>query len=183
MQKETEWATIGKIVALFGLRGELKVFSLSDIPNRFGELAAVYVGPEHRRYRIEGVRPYKGDMLLLKFKGIDDANAAEALRNHELSIPLAELAKLPSGSYYQHDIVGLQVYTLEQKLIGTITDILVTGSNDVYIIKAPDGRQHMIPAIKEIVKQIDLIRHVMYIEPMKGLLDDEDERDETQEGG
>jgi len=172
MQSQTEWATIGKIVAPFGLRGEVKVLSLSDIPDRFVKLTVAYLSPDCTCYPIESVRPYKGDMVIMKFGGIDDANAAERLRNRDLYIPLEKLAKLPPDSYYQHDIIGLPVSTLDGTALGTITDIMVTGSNDVYIVKAPDGRQILLPAIKEVVKQVDLIRRVMYIHPMRGLLDD-----------
>src|SRR5581483_318917 len=150
MQNKTEWATIGKIVALFGLRGELKVISLSDIPDRFVNLDAVNLGPDHIRYTIEGVRPYKSDVVLLKLKGIDDANAAEPLRNQALCIPLDQLAELPPDSYYQHDILGLQVYTLENRSVGVIVDIIVTGGNDVYVIKGQEGKQILIPAVKAI---------------------------------
>ena len=171
-QSETEWATIGKVVALFGVHGELKVLSLTDIPNRFAELDAVYLGPNHIRYAIRSARPYKGEMVVLKLAGIEDANTAETLRNFDITIPLSQLAKLPPDSYYQHDILGLHVSTLDGRDVGKIVDIMITGSNDVYIIKAADGRQVLVPAIKEVVKQVDLIRKMMYIEPIRGLLDD-----------
>lgn len=173
MKNTTEWATIGNIVAPFGIRGEVKVFPLSDIPNRFVKLKAIYLAPDHTRYEIEGVRPHKGDLLLIKFKTIDDANAAEKLRGRAIVLPLEELSQLPPDAYYQHDILGLQVLRMNGQEVGTITDIWATGGNDVYVIKGPQGQQFLIPAIKEVIKQIDLIRRVMYIDPMKGLLDDE----------
>jgi len=172
IQSEAEWATIGKVVALFGVHGELKVLSLTDIPNRFAELDAVYLGPDHIRYALQSARPYKGEMVVLKLAGIEDANTAETLRNFDITIPLNQLAKLPPDSYYQHDILGLHVSTLDGRDVGKIVDIMITGSNDVYIIKAADGRQVLVPAIKEVVKQVDLIRKIMYIEPIRGLLDD-----------
>lgn len=179
MQNTTEWATIGRVVASFGIHGELKVQSLSDIPDRFTTLKAVYLlRPTPTRYTITNVRPYKGDFVLLSLAGIDNLTAAEALRSAELVIPVEQLAKLPPDSYYQHDILGLQVYTLENRLVGTIVDILVTGSNDVYVVKGAEGQQFLIPAIKAVVKQVDLIRRMMYIEPIKGLLDDEAVMDE-----
>ncbi len=173
MATKTEWATIGIIVAPFGIHGELKVRSLTDIPNRFAKLGTVYLGPSHTPYPITGVRPYKGDMVILKLTGIEDANAAEAVRNWNVSIPLDKLAKLPADSYYQHDIIGLHVKTLSGRDLGTITDIIVTGSNDVYIVTTPDAQQILIPAIKDVIKQVDLIRHLMYIDPIRGLLDDD----------
>ncbi len=181
-QIETEWATIGKAVALFGVRGELKVRLLSDIPNRFAERGVVYLGPDHVRHIIKSVRPYKGDMILLGLERFNDANTAEALRSLDICIPLSELAKLPPGSYYQHDIIGLQVYTLDERDVGKIVDIMVTGSNDVYIVKTATGKQILIPAIRDVIKQIDLARHKMHIDPMPGLLDNDsvDEREEEQ---
>jgi len=173
-QDSTEWAIIGKVVALFGVRGELKVRLLTDIPNRFAELDAVHLGPNHIRYLIQRVRPHKGEMVVLKLEGIDAANAAEALRNLDLQIPLGELAKLPPDSYYQHDILGLHVFTLTERNLGEIVDIIVTGSNDVYVVKTQEGRQVLIPAIKDVIKQIDLMRHTMYIDPLPGLLDDKE---------
>jgi len=170
-QNETDWATIGQIAALFGIHGELKVHLMTDIPNRFAELETVYVGAKHISYSIQSVRPYKGEMIVLKLTGIDNADAAEPLRNQELSIPLSELAKLPPDSYYQHDILGLRVLTLDGQELGQIVEIIVTGSNDVYSIKRPEGSQVLIPAIKEVIKQIDLIRRTMHIDPLPGLLD------------
>jgi 16S rRNA processing protein RimM len=176
-----EWATIGKIVAPFGLRGELKVSPLTDIPDRFAHLEAVYLSPDYQRYTIKEVRPYKGAMLLLKIHEIKNATAAEALRGHDICIPIAQLAELPSDFYYQHDILGLAVVKLNGQPVGTIVDIMPTGGNDVYVIKAPDGKQFLIPAVKAIVKQVDLLRRMMYIEPIGGLLDDDAVVDENDE--
>jgi len=181
MPQQTEWATIGKIVAPFGLRGELKVFSLSDIPHRFVNLDSIYVGPDHILYTIMGVRPYKGNMVILKLSGVEDATAATTFRNFDLAIPLDKLAELPPDSYYQHDIIGLRVVTLNGREVGTIVEIMVTGSNDVYIVKGMNGQQILLPAIKDVVKQVDLIRHMMYIEPIRGLLDDDGMVDDQNE--
>ena len=179
-QNTTEWATIGIIVAPFGVHGELKVRLLTDIPDRFANLDTVHVGPEHTRYPIQSVRPYKGEMIVLKLDDIKDANAAESLRNLDIQIPESKLAKLPPDSYYQHDILGLHVFTMDGRDLGHITDIIVTGSNDVYTIKTSDGKQVLIPAIKDVIKQIDLIRHTMYIDPLPGLLDEDQEQEEEE---
>jgi 16S rRNA processing protein RimM len=173
MQNTTEWATIGKIVAPLGLHGELKVLSLTDIPNRFANVGKVYLGPQRLPYAVTAVRPYKGDVVVLKLVGIDDITAADLLRNCDLAIPLDKLAQLPPDSYYQHDILGLQVRTVRGREVGEVVDIIVTGSNDVYVIKSADGREVLVPAVKEVIKQIDLGSHMMYIEPMDGMLDDD----------
>jgi 16S rRNA processing protein RimM len=181
-QKETEWATVGKVVAPFGVHGELKVRSLSDIPDRFTELEVVYLGPVHVPHRIISARPSKGDMMVLKLSDIDDANTAEAVRNCDIAIPISQLAELPSDSYYQHDIIGLRVYTLDGRFLGKIVDIMPTGSNDVYIIEAAaDNKQLLIPAIKDVIKQVDLSRQMMYIEAIQGLLDNDDTTNSDEE--
>ncbi|WP_052888355.1 ribosome maturation factor RimM [Thermogemmatispora carboxidivorans] len=172
MQRDMEWATVGRVIAPFGLRGEVKVLPMSDLPDRFAQLEAVYCGSPPRRHRIEHVRPYKSGLVLLKLQGFDSLTAAEALRNCELQIPLAELPPLPPDSYYQHDILNLRVLTLDGQEVGSITEIWLTGSNDVYAIRMRDGRQALIPAVKEVVKQIDLVRRTMYIDPLPGMLDD-----------
>lgn len=179
--KSTEWATIGQIVALFGVRGELKVRLLTDIPDRLQQLEFVYLSPDQKKYGIEHVRPYKGEMVIIKLAGVDDASAAELLRQQSLLIPLSQLAKLPPDSYYQHDILGLTVSTLDNRKLGPIVDIIETGSNDVYVIKGADGKQVLIPAIKAVVKQIDLIRRTMYIDPLPGLLESVTREDEEAE--
>lgn len=183
--RTTEWATIGEVVALFGVRGEVKVRLLTDIPDRFHQLKVVYVGPDHRRVGIEHVRPYKGEMIVLKLAGIDDANAAETLRRLLLCIPVSQLAKLPPDHYYQHDILGLRVLTSDGQVLGPVVDIIETGSNDVYVIKTAEGKQVLVPAIKAVVKQIDLAERTMLIDPLPGLLEppmpDEREEKETDE--
>jgi 16S rRNA processing protein RimM len=174
MEKTTEWATIGRIVGPFGIRGEVKVFSLSDIPDRFTTVDTVYLGEQRTPHKIKAVRPYKGELVVMKLTEIDDATTAEKLREQELFIPIEAMAILPPDSYYQHDIIGLQVFLLDGTLVGTITDIMSAGGNDVYTINTASGKQVLVPAVKEFIKQVDLIRHVMYIDPIKGLLDDEE---------
>ncbi|GHO77399.1 ribosome maturation factor RimM [Ktedonobacter sp. SOSP1-85] len=186
MQNKTEWATIGKIVALFGVRGELKVLPLTDIPDRLTSLKAVHVstdGHTFKRCTITSVRPYKGEILLVKLEGIASANDAEALRGQSLWIPESELAQLPPDSYYQHDILGLKVYTLSNQEVGQIVDLFPTGGNDVYVVRTPERKEVMIPAIKTVVRQIDVLRGVMYIDPLPGLLDDEAVLDNSNEEG
>jgi 16S rRNA processing protein RimM len=187
--QKTEWAAIGQVVALFGVRGELKVRSLTDIPDRFTQLEAVHLGSDYRRLEIEHVRPYKGEMVILKLRGIDDANTAEALCRQNLLIPFGQLAQLPPDSYYQHDILGLTVLLPDGRELGRVVDIWETGSNDVYVVRTLDGKQALIPAIREVVRRVDLIRHTMSIDPLPGLLepatreDEEGEEETTDEEG
>lgn len=179
--QKAEWATIGQVVALFGVRGELKVRLFTDIPDRFARLEAVYLDADSRRLEIERVRPYKGESIVLKLRGIDDAQTAEALCGQRLLIPASQLSQLPAGRYYQHDILGLAVLLPDGCELGRIVDILQTGSNDVYVVKKPDGKQALIPAIREVVRQVDLIHHTMSIDPLPGLLEPATREDEDED--
>lgn len=169
-----EWVTIGQIVAVFGIHGELKVMSQTDIPNRFARLRSVYLGPDHQRYRLTKFRPYRSDMLVISLAGIETANEAEALIGQALMIPLAELPELPPDQYYIHDLIGLRAETPGGQVLGSVVDILATGGNDVYIIReAGSGRDVLVPAVKDVVKRVDIAAGVLVIDPIPGLFDDQ----------
>ncbi|MEO5951425.1 MAG: ribosome maturation factor RimM [Chloroflexia bacterium] len=108
---------------------------------------------------IETVRLHKGQALV-KFAGVNDANDAEMLRSFFLMVPIEQALKLPRGTYYLYQLVGLDVYTTEGTLLGKLNEILSTGANDVYIVRGPGitdpTGELLIPAIKEIVKKIDV---------------------------
>ncbi len=168
-----EWVTIGQIVALFGLRGDLKVVPQTDIPDRFSQLRAIYLGPEHRRYRVLKASPYKADMILLRLAGIANPNAAQALIGLTVTVPLAQIAPLPPDQYYIHDLIGLRVESTSGQALGVIADVLATGGNDVYVVReAATRREVLVPAIKEVVKQVDITAGRLVIDPLPGLFDD-----------
>ena len=139
MKDTTEWATIGKIVAPFGIRVSLKYFSLSDIPDRFVTLKAVYLSPDYSRTRIKGVRPYKGTMcvcevtLVSMMRRPPKVCAIMICAFHRMS-----WQTLPPDSYYQHDILDLQVLDWMDAKLGVSLISWVTGGNDVYVIKATE---------------------------------------------
>lgn len=168
-----DWVTIGRIVALFGVRGDVKVLPETDIPNRFSQLGEVYVGPEHQRRRVTKASPYRESMVLLRLAGIDSANAAAALIGQAIAIPLAQLPTLPADQYYIHDLIGLRVESSSGQKLGVIVDVLPTGANDVYVVReAGTGRDVLAPAVKEMVKRVDLAAGVIIIDPLPGLFDD-----------
>lgn len=169
----TEWVTIGRIVALFGVRGDIKILPQTDIPNRFSQLQEVYLGPEHQHHRIAKAHPYKENMIVLHLMGIDSANAADALIGQEITIPLAQIPPLPLDQYYIHDLIGLQVESLAGQKLGVLIDVLSTGANDVYVVReAGSGRDALVPAVKEIIKRVDIPAGVIIIDPLPGLFDD-----------
>jgi 16S rRNA processing protein RimM len=157
---------VGRILAPWGIRGEVKVEVLTDFPQRFAPGKAVYLntGP----LEIERCRYHKHH-LILKLVTVDSIEAAEKLRGQALTIPSSELYPLPEGQYYTFQLIGLKVVTTKGQTLGRVTDIMSTGSNDVYIVEGKRG-EILIPAIEDVVKSIDLQKGKMVVEAIEGLL-------------
>jgi 16S rRNA processing protein RimM len=146
--------TIGKIVAPHGVRGDVRVIPLTDFPQRFNGLKKVLL-EDGKALTVEESRPNK-QQFLLKFRGYDDRDKVEPLRGKLLKVTREELTELPEGHYYTFDIIGLDVFDESGVFIGVVKDILATGANDVYIAEKENAQPILIPAIKDVVKAIDL---------------------------
>ena len=162
---------IGQIVNTFGIKGMVKVKPFTDDIRRFDELKTVYVekNGNQTEYEIEEVKYHK-DMVLIKFKGIDKVEQAEMLRNSYLTVSRESVEKLEEGRYYIVDLLGLEVYTDEQILLGTLEDIFNTGSNDIYVVKDKQGKQILLPAIQDVIKQIDIENKKIIVHLLPGLI-------------
>jgi 16S rRNA processing protein RimM len=163
---------IGKVVRVHGLRGDVRVRSLSDVPDRFATLTQVTVegpGGVRRPLAVRAVRPIGTDYLV-SFEGIETPEAATPLVGSLLQIEEDQAAPLPDGQYYQHDLVGMDVRTEEGLPLGTLADILPTGANAVFVVRRADGREHLIPATKEVVRAVDVPGRQMTIRQVPGLL-------------
>lgn len=164
-----QFVSIARILAPHGIHGELKAQILTDFPERFSRLKQVHVGPEHRSFAVHSTRRHQRH-LLLKLANVDTIEQAEALRGQLIEVPLGEAVPLAEAEYYWHEVIGLEVHTADGRALGRIDDILRTGSNDVYVVCA-GRREILIPAIDDVVKEIDVARGRMVIEPMPGLLE------------
>jgi 16S rRNA processing protein RimM len=157
MATQPAFLIVARIVAPFGVRGEIKAQLLTDFPDRLANRSTVFLGREDeqpRSFTIRGVRFHQG-FALLTLDGCADRATAESLRGLLVQIPAADAAPLPSGSYYFHQIIGLEVRGCDGQLYGAITSILTTASNDVYVVEGGQGRI-LIPAIPDVVRQVDL---------------------------
>lgn len=172
--EEIKFISIGKIVGISGNKGEVKVEILTDFPERFKNLKKVYIekNKEMSELEIENVN-YRDNSVIIKFAGIENIKMAKKLLNSYLKIETKDLVKLKEGQYYYFQIIGLNVETLEGKKIGKITEIIKTGSNDVYVV-SQNGKEILIPAIKEVVKEIDLENKIMKVCLLKGILEDDE---------
>lgn len=156
--------TVGRILGAHGVRGEVKVQPLSDIPARFNTGARLWVNGT--ACRIERSR-WQGRGLILKLEGVDDRNTAEALRGADLLVP--EPAPLPDeGIYYLHDILGMTAVDRSGEILGRVADVLSTGSNDVYVIEGERG-QLLVPALDDIVVEVDVKARRLVLELVEGL--------------
>ncbi|MCR4434402.1 MAG: ribosome maturation factor RimM [Clostridiales bacterium] len=166
-----KYLEIGKIVNTHGVRGELKVIPLTDDPRRYDDLEWVFVGDEGSmvKYHIEGVKYFKGTVIV-KFKGIDDMNAAEKLKNLYIKVDRENAVKLQEGSYFVCDLLGCEVYEEEGHKLGILTDVLQTGSNDVYVVRNEDNnREVLVPALRSVVKQISVEDRKIIVNLPEGL--------------
>ena len=163
---------VGVITTTHGVRGEVKVFPTTDDANRFKKLKNVILdtGKEQLDLEITQVNFFK-NLVILKFKGIDNINDIEKYKGKSLYVTRENAVKLKKNEYFIADLIGLKAVTEDGTELGSITDVLQTGANDVYVVKQPDGEEVLIPAIKDCVLKVDLEAGVMTLHLLDGLLD------------
>lgn len=159
-----EYLIIGKIVKTHGIRGEVKVYPTTKDINRYDHLKWLYLDKTEQftRYDVENVRYHK-NMVILKLKGVDTREEAEKLVGGLLKVDRDHAIDLEEDEYFIGDIIDLEVYNVNGVCMGKVTDVISTGSNDVYVVNGPDG-EVLIPAIKQYVKQIDIKKGMMVVE-------------------
>ena len=163
---------VGIITSTHGIRGEVKVFPTTDDVRRFKRLKEVILdtGKEKKTLEIESVKFFK-QFAILKFKGFDDINEVERFRQKSLYVTRKNAVRLNRDEYFIADLIGLSVLDEEGKTLGTVKDVMETGANDVYIIDMTDGRELLLPAIKQCILQVDVENGFMKVHVLDGLLD------------
>ena len=163
---------VGVITSTHGVRGEVKVFPTTDDPARFKKLKQVILdtGKEDMELEITGVKFFK-NMVILKFKGIDDMDTANKYRQKSLYVTRENDVKLEKNEYFIADLIGLAVSSEEGEDLGFINDVLQTGANDVYVIKKTGEEDLLLPAIKDCVKEVDIEGGKMVVHVLPGLRD------------
>lgn len=163
---------VGVISSTHGVRGEVKVYPTTDDVNRFKSLKNVILddGGEHMDLEIQGVKFFK-NMVILKFKGFDSINDIEKYKGKDLLITRDQAVELGPDENFIVDLIGLRVVTEDGEEFGTLTDVIKTGANDVYEVKTAEGKEVLLPAIKECVLNVDLTEGIVTVHIMDGLLD------------
>lgn len=163
MASSDEWMLVGRVASPFGVRGEFRVDLLTDFPRRFKKLRRVYVGKDRREFGVESVRQH-ADQILLKLEGVDSPESVRALAQPEIFVPRREAVRLPRGHFFLDDIPGMAVRTTDGRRLGEVTDVLATGSNEVFVVGK--GRNEiLIPVIKDAIHAMDLEKREVVVEP------------------
>lgn len=167
----TNYLEIGQIVNTFGIKGMVKIKPFTDDIKRFDKLEKVYIknNKGKKEYEIQEIKYHK-NMVLIKFEGIDNPEDAENLRESYVLIDREKEQPLEEGTYYIVDLIGLEVYTDEGNLLGNLEDIFNTGSNDIYVVKDELGKQILLPAISDVIKQIDIDNKKIIVHLIQGLM-------------
>jgi 16S rRNA processing protein RimM len=161
---------IGQVLGPHGIAGGLKLMSYAESLDAFApgrSVLAVSAGGDETVYEVDWARA-QGRGALLGLKGIDNRSQADALTGCDLFLDKATLPRLEEGTYYWADLIGMAVYSGDGVLLGCIESIVQTGSNDVYVVKQAD-RELLLPALRSVVKSVDLEARRMQVEVTDGL--------------
>lgn len=167
-----ELIKVGKIVGTHGYKGTVKVQALTDFPQRFKSMQKIKIsrGDNISELSVETCSPHQGQ-ILIKFKDIDSLEEAIKYRNAFLNVSVDELYPLPEGSYYHFQLIGMRVNDLEKGYLGELIEVLETGANDVYVVKSENYGEILIPAIKEVIREVDVSKQSIQVKLLPGLLE------------
>lgn len=166
-----DYLRVGVITSTHGIKGEVKVFPTSDDSRRFDDLKEVILdtGKEYIPLEIVGVKYFK-NLVILKFKGIDNINDIEKYKGKDLLVSRENALELKEGEYFIPDLIDSEVITEDGNKLGVLTEVLPTGANDVYVVKTDDNKEILLPAIKECILSVDISNKKITVHLMDGLL-------------
>ena len=156
------FVAVGRVLAPFGLKGELKVQPLTDNPARFAPKSRLYA--DEQPVTVAASRE-AGGHLYVRLKGFNDRNSVEKLRHAMLQVPESALPALPAGQYYRFQLVGLEIVRRDGSRLGTLEEVIETGANDVYRVRTPEGQDILLPALDDIIISVDLDAKRMVADP------------------
>jgi 16S rRNA processing protein RimM len=172
MAMDEPLVSVGQITAPHGVRGEVRVFPLTDDPQRFRSLTDAVLGEDARPVRVS-FRGIVKNLVILHIEGVADRNAAEKLRGAYLRVPRSRVHPLPPDSYYVFDLVGLTVRGEDGSELGTLAAVETLPAHDLYVVRQPNGKLFRVPAVAAFIVRIDLPGRQMVIRPVPGLIEAE----------
>lgn len=174
MDKRPEYLVIGEVLRPHGVRGELRIRILTDYPERIAELETIYLGADVesssiKPYSVVGMRMHQ-NYGLLTLRGIDSRDKADRLRGLVIMVDIEHAVPLEEGEFYLYELLGLEVRTEEGETLGTITEIIETGANDVYVVDSPRFGEVLIPVTEETVLETNIGAGIVTVRLPEGLL-------------
>ncbi|MBC5659920.1 ribosome maturation factor RimM [Anaerosacchariphilus sp. NSJ-68] len=166
-----QYLRVGVIASTHGLKGEVKVFPTTDEPERFRKLKKVFLdtGKEYLPLKIKSVKFFK-NQVILKFDEFQDINEVEKYRGKDLLIDREQALPLAENENFIVDLIDMDVYDEEEQRLGTLTDVLQTGANDVYVVETEEGKEILLPAIPSCILEVDVEAAKMIVRIPEGLL-------------
>lgn len=166
-----EYLKIGQIINTHGVKGELKIYPLTDDVKRFKRLKQVWMEcPEgYKTVKLEGVK-FVREFPIIKLENVDTMNDAQKLRNQYIYVDRENAVKLPKDTYFIADLIGMQVMTEDGKTLGVLSSVIPTGANDVYEVTPSEGKSLLIPAIGDVVQEVDVEGRRMIVKLLEGLI-------------
>jgi len=170
---EPVYLAVGSLRRPHGVHGAILLEVYTDFPERLTEGTTVFLGGQHTPIKIRHIR-HHNDGLLLDFDDFDTPEAVGRLRNQIVYVKTSDRPKLPEGQFYHHQLNGMRVRQDTGHELGSLTDIIVTGANDVYVVTTGDGRELLLPAIRDVILSIDIKENVMTVHLIPGLIEQEE---------
>ena len=165
------YVQIGKIINTHGIKGELKIYPLTDNVYRFDHLKTAFLGEKKIEVKIQNVKYHK-EFVILKFKQFNDINEVLKFKEKFIYVDIDGMVDLPEDHYFIFDIIGCEVYDTSNTLIGTVVEVIQSVGNDVYVVKDIDNqKEYLIPAIKEFFTLIDIASKKIIIDPIEGMIE------------
>ena len=158
---------VGKIQRPHGVAGEITMRVATDFPERIRRGSKLYLGESHKEVKVQKTR-WKGNLLLIKLVGFDTPEDVMVFTNLWAFVSVDDIPPLPEGEYYHHQLIGLKVFEGEE-FLGDLTSILQTGANDVYILEDSEGKELLIPAIPEVIQNVDIKNRRINVKLIEGL--------------
>lgn len=166
-----DYIKVGRIINTHGIKGEVKIFPLTDNIERFNDLKKAYLGDNKLKVEIEKVKYYKG-FAIIKFKEFDDINDVLKFKDHFIYIDEEDKVNLPKDHYFIFDIVGCTVYNTEGEKLGIVAEVIQYAANDVYVVRDEEkNKNYLIPAVKEFVIEVDIHNKKIIIDPIEGMIE------------
>lgn len=165
---EPVYLSVGILRRPHGLRGEMLMEVLTDFPQHLRAGTRLFVSQNYAPMTLASVRGHN-DGLLVRFRGIENPDQAGKYRSNPVFVSAQDRPPLPEGEFYHHEVIGLRVVTEADEELGTLAEILITGANEVYIVKRPDGGELLLPAIEDVILKIDPAAGLVRVRLLPGL--------------